>query len=82
MLTYLCAILIVFACANPTLIGAQTCPSTSISTGNETQCPCPDVFLDVPELSVDLISLVVEDLAAHVSLSANVANLVTLNAGW
>ncbi|CAF1323543.1 unnamed protein product [Rotaria sordida] len=41
----------------------------------------PDVWLNVPKLSVDEISLVVEDLKAHVSLAANVANLVSLNAG-
>jgi hypothetical protein len=41
----------------------------------------PDVWLNVPTLSVDKISLVVENLKAHVSLSANVAHLVSLNAG-
>jgi hypothetical protein len=41
----------------------------------------PDVWLNVPNLSVDEISLIVEDLKAHVSLSANVASLVSLNAG-
>jgi hypothetical protein len=41
----------------------------------------PDVWLNVPDLSVDEISIVVEDLQAHVSLSAGVANLVSLNAG-
>ena len=38
-------------------------------------------WLNVPDLSVDEISLVVEDLRAHVSISATVANLVSLNAG-
>ncbi len=41
----------------------------------------PDVWLNVPNLSVDEISLVVENIQAHVSLSATVANLVSLNAG-
>lgn len=41
----------------------------------------PDVWLNVPDLSVQEISLVVQDLKAHVSISANVANLVSINAG-
>ena len=41
----------------------------------------PDVWLHVPNLSVEEISLVVENVKAQVSISTNVANLVTLNAG-
>lgn len=41
----------------------------------------PDVMLDIPELSVDEISLSVEDLHAYVSLNARVGNLVALDAG-
>jgi hypothetical protein len=41
----------------------------------------PDVLLDVPNLSVDEISLGVHKLEAHLSLDARVANLVKLNAG-
>lgn len=41
----------------------------------------PDVWLNVPDLSVQEISLVVQDIQAHVSLSAEVANLVAINAG-
>jgi hypothetical protein len=41
----------------------------------------PDVWLNVPDLSVQEISLLVEDLQAHVSISATVANLVSINAG-
>jgi hypothetical protein len=40
-----------------------------------------DVWLNVLDLHVDEISLVVEDLKAHVSLSTNVASLVSLIAG-
>ncbi len=41
----------------------------------------PDVWLDVSNLSVDQISLVVENLKTHGSLSTNVASLLSLNAG-
>lgn len=44
------------------------------STGQE-----PDVLLDVSELEVDRISLEVEDLRAHVSILAELANLVSLS---
>src|SRR5919107_3183026 len=36
----------------------------------------PDVVLDVPELEVDRITLEVRDLRAHVSILAELANLV------
>jgi hypothetical protein len=41
----------------------------------------PDVLLDVSELRVDRISLEVEDLRAHVSVQAELANLVRLSVG-
>lgn len=41
----------------------------------------PDVLLDVPNLSVDEISLEVENLRAKVSLDARLANLLSLSAG-
>jgi hypothetical protein len=41
----------------------------------------PDVLLDVPQLSVEEIILEVEDLRAHVSLEANVLNLLRLSVG-
>jgi hypothetical protein len=41
----------------------------------------PDVLLDVPNLSVDEITLDVQNLKANLSLDARVANLVTLKAG-
>ncbi|MFI8232057.1 hypothetical protein ACIGDI_24790 [Streptomyces sp. NPDC085900] len=41
----------------------------------------PDVFLDVPILKVDEIDLDVEDLRAHVSLQAEVLDLLKLNVG-
>ncbi|GGS99900.1 hypothetical protein [Streptomyces chromofuscus] len=41
----------------------------------------PDVFLDVPVLKVDEIDLDVEDLRAHVSLQAEVLDLLKLNVG-
>jgi hypothetical protein len=41
----------------------------------------PDVLLDVPNLSVDEITLEVENLKAKVSLDARLANLLALTAG-
>ncbi|MFC8570205.1 hypothetical protein ACFUIW_31080 [Streptomyces sp. NPDC057245] len=41
----------------------------------------PDVFLDVPRLKVDELDLDVENLRAHVSLQAEVLDLLKLNVG-
>jgi hypothetical protein len=41
----------------------------------------PDVVLDVPELEVDRISLEVRDLRAHVSILAELADLLNLSVG-
>lgn len=41
----------------------------------------PDVYLDVPVLKVEEIDLDVEDLRAHVSLQAEVLDLLKLNVG-
>src|SRR5829696_3473277 len=41
----------------------------------------PDVLLDVPQLRVDEIILDVEDLHAHVSVQADVLNLLRLSVG-
>ncbi|HEY0101806.1 MAG TPA: hypothetical protein VGB76_22965, partial [Pyrinomonadaceae bacterium] len=41
----------------------------------------PDVLLDVPNLSVEEITLEVENLRAKVSLDARLANLLQLSAG-
>jgi uncharacterized protein involved in outer membrane biogenesis len=41
----------------------------------------PDVLLDVPQLSVDEISLEVDDLQARVSLQADVLELLNLHVG-
>lgn len=41
----------------------------------------PDVYLDIPNLSVEQIDLEVDNLDAHVSLDARLANLLKLTAG-
>src|SRR5918911_3725448 len=41
----------------------------------------PDVVLDVPELEVDRISLEVRDLRAHVSILAELADLLNISVG-
>jgi hypothetical protein len=49
--------------------------------GGSTAQEEPDVLLDVSELEVDRIRLEVEDLRAHVSVLAELANLVRLSVG-
>jgi len=60
-----------------------TTSSGSITTSSSAFNPSapPDVFLNVPQLSVGRIELDVEQLSADINLNAQVANLVTLNAG-
>ena len=41
----------------------------------------PDVVLDIPTLNVEELDLEVEDLRAHVSVRAEVANFVNINIG-
>lgn len=52
--------------------------SSSSSAGNST---VPDVYLNVPQLSVGRIELDVDRLRADINLNANVAQLVQINAG-
>jgi pyruvate/2-oxoglutarate dehydrogenase complex dihydrolipoamide acyltransferase (E2) component len=49
--------------------------------GQEPDAQEPDVLLDVPELEVDRITLEVENLRAHVSILAELANLLSLSVG-
>jgi len=49
--------------------------------GQESGGQEPDVVLDVPELEVDRITLEVRDLRAHVSILAELANLVNISVG-
>jgi hypothetical protein len=51
------------------------------STGAPPDGEEPDVLLDVRELEVDRLTLEVEDLRAHVSLMAELANLLRLSVG-
>src|ERR671910_1054508 len=53
----------------------------SPSTDAPVQGEEPDVLLDVTELEVDRLTLEVEDLRAHVSLMAELANLLRLSVG-
>lgn len=56
--------------------------SSSTLTGTSVAASTPaDVYLNVPNLSVGRIELNVEDLRADINLNAQVASLVTLNAG-
>jgi hypothetical protein len=51
------------------------------SNGQEPDGQEPDVVLDVPELEVDRITLEVRDLRAHVSILAELANLLNISVG-
>jgi hypothetical protein len=53
----------------------------SPSDGQEPDGQEPDVVLDVPELEVDRITLEVRDLRAHVSILAELANLLNISVG-
>jgi pyruvate/2-oxoglutarate dehydrogenase complex dihydrolipoamide acyltransferase (E2) component len=56
--------------------GAGTTDGTGRSVSEQ-----PDVLLDVPQLEVEKITLEVDDLRAHVSVLAELANLVSLSVG-
>lgn len=68
--------------ASPQLY-AQATPETQTSPRRRTDPNTgdPDVLLDVPNLSVEEITLDVENLRARVSLDAQLANLLRLTAG-
>ena len=53
----------------------------AVNGGGDSAGQEPDVLLDVSELEVDRISLEVDDLRAHVSVLAELANLVSLSVG-
>ena len=62
----------------------QAAPTNSPAVAYLSQVPAseqPDVVLDVPNLSVEQLTLEVEGLEAHISLDARLANLLRLNAG-
>ncbi|KAJ3181356.1 hypothetical protein HDU85_003670 [Gaertneriomyces sp. JEL0708] len=63
---------------------ASECPAAAIDDepiARDPTCPPPDVYLNVPNLSVASIDLQVDDLVAHVALDAEVATLVKITAG-
>jgi hypothetical protein len=60
------------------LFRSERAPSPDAAAGEPEP---PDVLLDVRELEVDRINLEVEDLRAHVSVLAELANLVRLSVG-
>jgi hypothetical protein len=67
----------------PTALAQNTTTTnpTPTQTGGSSLSTPPDVKLDVPNLSVGRIELDVEDLQADINLNAQVASLVSLNAG-
>ncbi|KXL47834.1 hypothetical protein M433DRAFT_45966, partial [Acidomyces richmondensis BFW] len=59
----------------------STSTRTPTITGSVTTASAPDVYLNVPTLSVGRIELDVDNLNADINLNANVAQLVSINAG-
>ena len=59
---------------------APSTAATLTSSIASTSTP-PDVFLNVPTLSVGRIELDVDNLQADINLNANIASLVSINAG-
>jgi hypothetical protein len=57
---------------------SQASPLAQQAMAGSTQ---PDVLLDIPDLSVEEITLEVKDLQAHIALDARLANLLKLTAG-
>ncbi|MCJ1244052.1 hypothetical protein MMC30_001249 [Trapelia coarctata] len=69
------------ASVTPTVVTSPTASqTTSILSGVSIATP-PDVLLNVPDLSVGRIELTVDNLKADINLNANVASLVSINAG-
>ncbi|OLT48550.1 hypothetical protein BJF85_12105 [Saccharomonospora sp. CUA-673] len=58
---------------------AEQVSDADVPTGSSAEFP--DVYLDVPQVKVDEISLEVENLRAKVSLQAEVLDLLKLNVG-
>jgi YD repeat-containing protein len=71
------------ATATPRTPRATAAPRSSGQTARQRAAAAgdPDVYLEVPNLSVDEILLEVDDLEVHLALDARVANLVSLKAG-
>lgn len=69
--------------SSPTTASVSTSTSATRTGGGGTGSAStpPDVWLNVPNLSVGRIELNVDDLRADINLNAQVASLVTLNAG-
>jgi hypothetical protein len=61
-------------------VGNSTTSRTTSSSAYDASSP-PDVYLNVPNLSVGRIELDVDNLKADINLNAAVAGLVTINAG-
>ncbi|KAF2431423.1 hypothetical protein EJ08DRAFT_733371 [Tothia fuscella] len=62
-------------------ITATSGATTTSSTSGPSASTPPDVYLNVPKLHVGRIELDVDDLSADINLNANVAKLVSINAG-
>ncbi|KAK5114545.1 hypothetical protein LTR62_002480 [Meristemomyces frigidus] len=58
-----------------------TIPTGTPTSNSGSSSSAPDVYLNVPTLSVGRIELDVENLSADINLNANVAQLVKINAG-
>lgn len=64
-----------------TIVASPTASKTASALSGISSGTPPDVLLIVPDLSVGRIELTVDNLKADINLNANVASLVTINAG-
>jgi hypothetical protein len=64
---------------SPPITSSSAAPTTTSSSAAASSPP--DVYLNVPQLHVGRIELDVDNLSADINLAANVAQLVTINAG-
>jgi pyruvate/2-oxoglutarate dehydrogenase complex dihydrolipoamide acyltransferase (E2) component len=62
-------------------ISEQEYNGYAVDRSGQSEGDSPDLVLDVPTLKVDELDLEVEDLRAHVSLSAELADFVKVNVG-
>lgn len=72
------------AASSTSFTSSSIAPSTAATPTSSSAAPSatpPDVLLNVPTLSVGRIELDVDNLQADINLNANVASLVSINAG-
>ncbi|TVY81263.1 hypothetical protein LSUE1_G002518 [Lachnellula suecica] len=67
--------------ASSSSVRGNSSSTSTTSSSDSSSSTYPDVYLNVPNLSVGRIELDVDNLQANLNLAANVASLVSINAG-